>query len=169
MTDERFTVDMDFDNIIIRDRSGGYIEPGRIEYGDVKFDVSSDFVGQIVTIAKRYAAMRQETSTIEATWGAPIMDDEEEHKVLGYADGLPKYRFTTRPCFINLETITIDGERADFDPDYTDVIVWDNGAGITFLSEDENGNEIVFGGNRHDFELFLESAISAEVPPGAAR
>lgn len=169
MTEERFTVDMDFDNIVIRDRSGGDIEPGRIGHGKVQFDVSADFVAQIVLIAKRYAAMREETSTIKATWGAPIMDDEEEGKVLTYADGLPKYRFTTRPCFTNLDTITIDGSRADFDQDYTDVIVWDNGAGITFLSEDDNGNEIAFGGNRHDFELFLENAISDEVKPGAAR
>ncbi|NTF18097.1 hypothetical protein G6L37_06740 [Agrobacterium rubi] len=164
MTDERFIIDLDFDNIVLRDQAGGHIDPAVIDHGMVQFNVSADFVEQIVLIAKRYAAMREETAHIEAAKGAPIIDPEEDgDKVLGYADGLPKYRFTTRPCFTNLDTITIDAAPADFDPDYTDVIIWDNGDGITFVSEDENGNDIAFGSNRHDLEQFLKTANSADV------
>jgi len=169
MTDERCTVDFDFDNIVIRDRSGGNIDPSLVDHGQAQFDVPADFIEQIVTIARRYAVMRAETSDIEAIWGAPIMDPEDEDMVLRYADGLPKYRFTTRSCFSNLDTIMIAGVPADFDPDYTDVIVWDNGNGITFLSEDGDGNEIVFGCNRHDFERLLDSVRGSEPATRAIR
>ncbi len=157
-----FTRDIDFDEVDIRDRSDHAVDPFVIEHGEVQFRIPASAVEQILKVAKYYATMREQTSDLDVMWGAPIMEGD---KVLGYADGLPKYRFTTIPCFTNVDTITIDGKPGGFDPDWTDVIIWDEGRGITFICEGTDGYELTYGGGVHDFELFLkESAASIPSP-----
>jgi hypothetical protein len=158
MDDIRFTVDFDHDDIIIRDRAGAGMDPNRIDHGQVQFDAPASFIEQIVKVARHYATMRELTSGIDAVWGAPMVEDGN---VVGYIDGLPQYRFTSAPCFTNLDTITIDRTPTEFGADWTDVIIWDDGRGITFLAEDDvTGCEIVFGTTKHDLEMFLEAQAS---------
>lgn len=148
-----FTREVDFNEVSIRDRADCPIDPNFIEHGGVQFRIPAGAVEQILRVAKHYATMREQTSDLDVMWGAPVMEGDN---VLGYADGLPQYRFTTIPCFTNVETITIDGKPGGFDPDWTDVIIWDEGHGITFICEGGNGNELTYGGSKHDFELFLK-------------
>lgn len=154
--DDIFTLDLDFDDISIRDASDHEIEATRIKADGVQFSISADSIRQMLQVAEHYAAMRELAADIDVMRGAPIIGDDGE--LLGYADGIPGYRFTTLPCFSNVESIEIDGQPAGFYPDATTAVIWSEGHGITFICSGDNGVELVYGGNKHDFELFLNAS-----------
>ena len=154
--DDFFTLDLDFDEVSIRDAADHQIDPSRIKAAGVQFRISADSIRQMLQVAEHYEAMREMAADIDVMRGAPIKGDDGE--LLGYADGIPCYRFTTLPCFTNVESIEIDGQLAGFYPDATTVVIWSEGHGITFICQGENGVELVYGGSRHDFELFLKAS-----------
>jgi hypothetical protein len=155
MDELSFTRDMDFNEVDIRDSSDHPVAPSVIEHDGVQFRIPASAVEQILKVARLYADMREETSDLDVMQGAPIMEGDT---ILGYADGIPCYRFTTIPCFTNVETITIDGRTGGFEADWTDVVIWDGGRGITFICQGADGYELAYGGGVHDFELFLKEA-----------
>jgi hypothetical protein len=155
MSDLLFTRDIDFEEVDIRDATDDPVDASVIEHDGVQFRIPASAVEQILKVARLYADMREETSDLDVMQGAPIMEGDN---ILGYADGIPCYRFTTIPCFTNVETITIDGRPGGFEADWTDVVIWDGGRGITFICQGADGYELAYGGGVHDFELFLKEA-----------
>ncbi len=165
MNSEIFSRVLDFDEVIIRDAAGNDIDPSRVKACGVQFIVSAETIKQMLQVAEHYAAMREITSDIGVMRGAPIVSDDGE--LLGYADGIPHYRFTTLPCFTNVDSIKIDGKLAGFYPDVTTAVVWDEGHGISFICDGDNGVELIYGGGKHDFELFLKAMNTSDIRASA--
>jgi hypothetical protein len=162
-SDDFFTLDLDFDEVSFRDAADHQIDPPRIKADGVQFRISAESIKQMLQVAEHYAAMRELAAEIDVMRGAPIIGDDGE--LLGYADGIPCYRFTTLPCFTNVESIEIDGKPAGFYPNATTAVIWSEGHGITFICEGDNGVELVYGGGVHDFELFLKEAADERASP----
>jgi hypothetical protein len=162
MADLLFTRDLDFEEVDIRDATDNPVDASAIKHNGVQFRLPASAVEQMLQVAAQYAAMRDQTSELEVMHGAPILEGDT---ILGYADGIPCYRFTTIPCFTNVETITIDGRPGGFEADWTDVVIWDGGRGITFICQGADGYELAYGGGVHDFELFLKEAADHIMPP----
>lgn len=163
--DDFFVLDVDFDEVDFRDAMDDVVDPGRIKADGVQFRISASTIEQILMVSKHYEAMRDAASGIEAMKGAPILDDDG--KFLGYAEGAPCYRFTTLPCFTNVESIEIDGQPGGFYPNATNVVIWSEGHGITFICAGDNGVELTYGGGRLDFQLFLQARqerLAADAP-----
>jgi hypothetical protein len=159
MSEKYFIRELDFDEVDIRDHADQSLHPSSVEHSGVQFRIPASAVEEILSIAKHYTAMREKTSGLIAGKGAPII---EGGKTLGYMDGIPSYRFTTMPCFTNVESIMIDGRPGEFEPDWTDVVIWDEGRGITFICQGPDGYELAYGGGVLDFELFLKEAQDLE-------
>jgi hypothetical protein len=151
--DELFFIhDVDHDYVSIRDGSDTPVEPDVIKHSNVQFRISASAIEQMLKVAKAYEAMLANTSELEVTWGYPVEGPEG----IVHLRGLPQYRFTSAPFFTNVDTIEVNGKPMAFDGDWSFVVIWDYGRGITFICSGEDGYELTYGGSVHDFELFLE-------------